>query len=352
MGEFDAPLDARIEQLLDIGTQGLNDLFGMCEGYPSAPVDRDQCRQYLRRQTVRNSAYYVNIVGVEAGQVQQESRLRDAIEKWLDEPGDLRSRPPEAVARELATRAASIPELAWALHPAPPPALGWRLGELAHAIGVALLGLILLPLIILALPFWLIALRIHENSDPETDVRPSPTHEQALANLEDHGPVNQFTAAGFIKPGWFRAITARIVLFLIDYGVRHIFNHANLAGVKTIHFARWVFIDGGRRVIFASNYDGSLESYMDDFIDKVAWGLNAVFSNGYGYPRTRWLLWGGARNEQAFKNYLRVHQVPTEVWFAPYGELTALNVANNVTIRTGLGENHSAVTAANWLQRL
>ena len=67
--------------------------------------------------------------------------------------------------------------------------------------------------------------------------------------------------------------------------------------MKTIHFARWVFIDGKRRMFFASNYDGSLESYMDDFIDKVAWGLNLVFSNGVGYPRTSWLVRGGARNE-------------------------------------------------------
>ena len=65
---------------------------------------------------------------------------------------------------------------------------------------------------------------------------------------------------------------------------RHVFNRGNLAGVKTIHFARWVFLDGKRRVFFASNYDGSLESYMDDFIDKIAWGLNIVFSNGFGYP--------------------------------------------------------------------
>ena len=81
--------------------------------------------------------------------------------------------------------------------------------------------------------------------------------------------------------------------------------------MKTIHFARWVFLDDGRRVFFASNYDGSLESYMDDFIDKIAWGLNIVFSNGVGYPRTRWLVLDGARDELAFKDYLRLHQVPT-----------------------------------------
>ena len=66
---------------------------------------------------------------------------------------------------------------------------------------------------------------------------------------------------------------------------------------------------------------------MDDFIDKVAWGLNLVFCNGVGYPKTRWLVFGGARDELAFKDFLRVHQVPTRVWYSAYGGLTALNIA-------------------------
>ena len=37
---------------------------------------------------------------------------------------------------------------------------------------------------------------------------------------------------------------------------------------------------------------------MDDFINKVGWGLNLMFSNGFGWPRTDWLIKGGARHEQ------------------------------------------------------
>ena len=127
-----------------------------------------------------------------------------------------------------------------------------------------------------------------------------------LAALEDHLVQNPFTAIGHVKPGRFRRWTLVVILFYLDYATRHFFNRGDLSGVKTIHFARWVFIDGKRRMFFASNYDGSLESYMDDFIDKVAWGLNLVFSNGVGYPRTSWLVRGGARDELAFKDYLRV----------------------------------------------
>ena len=118
--------------------------------------------------------------------------------------------------------------------------------------------------------------------------------------------------------------------------------------MKTIHFARWVFLDGKRRMFFASNYDGSLESYMDDFIDKVAWGLNLVFSNGVGYPRARWLVFGGARDELAFKDYLRVHQVPVRVWYSAYGDLTALNIAQNERLRAGLRDGD----ALEWVQAL
>ena len=51
-----------------------------------------------------------------------------------------------------------------------------------------------------------------------------------------------------------------------------------------------------------------MESYMDDFIDKVAFGLNAVFSNGVDYPQTNWLLLDGAKDELAFKDLLRANR--------------------------------------------
>ena len=105
----------------------------------------------------------------------------------------------------------------------------------------------------------------------------------------------------------------RVALPGLDFGCRHLFARDNLAGVRTIHFARWLPLDDGRRVIFASSYDGSQESYMDDFIDRLHWGVNLVFSNGVGYPRTRWLIFGGAKDEIAYKHYLRRHQVPTVV---------------------------------------
>ena len=128
------------------------------------------------------------------------------------------------------------------------------------------------------------------------------------------------------------------------------FRPLGLNGVDTIHFAQWIVIDGGRRVLFLSNYDGSLVSYMDDFVNKVAWGLNAVFSNGETYPATRWLFLGGAHDEQGFKAFLFRHQISTQAWYSAYPRHTAANLSNNAEIRRGLVVSLAGSEA--WLARL
>ena len=75
---------------------------------------------------------------------------------------------------------------------------------------------------------------------------------------------------------------------------------------------------------------------MDDFINKVGWGLNLVFSNGVSYPRTKWLIKEGADHEQKFKYTLRRHQLPSEVWYKAYPDITAYELSRNSRIRQGV----------------
>jgi hypothetical protein len=89
---------------------------------------------------------------------------------------------------------------------------------------------------------------------------------------------------------------------------------------------------------------------MDDFINKVAFGLNVVFSNGIGYPRTNWLVFKGAKNEQQFKYYIRRHQLPTEVWYNGHRGLTNFDLFRNSQIRSGLDQQSMTnAEAAQWL---
>jgi hypothetical protein len=347
MADLDAPLDARLGELVDAAGAGFDAVFGHCEGCAGVGT-RDARLAFLRGHVVRSDAHYTNTIGRTVTQIRQEAELRDAIEGFLDRRSDWSGKDPTHVRAEIQRFVRSEPRLAFASSPADERDLGWRLRELAWLALIPPAGIVALALLPLFL-IYLVALRIHELREPLTTEKPTPEHARELAAIEDHGPQNQYSLVGFVKPARFWHATIRAVLFLTDYGTHHVFNHANLAGVKTIHFARWVSIDGRRRVIFASSYDGSVEMYNDDFIDKLWWGLNVTSGSGQGYPRTRFLLWGGAQDELAFKNVIRAHQVLTQVWYSAYPCLTALNIEQNARIRAGLSGTMDAAAAARWL---
>jgi hypothetical protein len=346
LSDFDVDREQHLAELA--AADGLDDVFGLCDGYTA-----DDRIGFLRAHVVKEQARYVNRPGRGARQVRRESELREALESWLDERGAyLEGVDPVAVRAEIVRFVESETSLAWAREPEPGPSLGWRAKETAHLVAIPLGLLVVSPLLILVAPVYAFLLRRHERADQMERLKPDEETVQRLAALEDHVVQNPFTAIGFVKPGRFRRWTIMGVLNGVAFAARHVFNRGSLAGVKTIHFARWVFLDDGRRVFFASNYDGSLESYMDDFIDQISWGLNIVFSNGYGYPTTRWLVLDGSRDEQAFKDYLRRHQAPTHVWYSAYPRLTAANVDANARLRAGLHGELSGEEAARWLQLL
>jgi hypothetical protein len=141
---------------------------------------------------------------------------------------------------------------------------------------------------------------------------------------------------GSLKPGLVRLMTVIGVLGTVNYAARHFVRRGRLGRIRTIHFARWVFLDDKKRMVFFSNYDGTVESYMDDFINKTGFGLNAVFGNGIGYPRVDWLVTGGCGDEQKYKNFLRRHTLPSQVWYKAYPGLTAIDLERNTRIRDGL----------------
>ncbi len=354
LSDVDSPADGYLVSLVDALGGTLDEIFRHCVGYPTGDAPTREARlAFLRSRTIPVAAAYVNRVGRSARQIRQEAELRNAIEGYLDRSG------PEWAGRSAVEIRSSIRDLVfadeslqWARQPAPKPELGWRIKEGLHAVLVPLLLILLIPLVLIGLVVWLVMLRLHERSeDPNRDVA-DPASLEALEAMEDHAAMNPFTLMGFVKPSGFRRGTLRAVLALVSYGVRHVYNHGRLTGIGTIHFARWVFIDGRRRMFFASNYDGSRESYMDDFIDKLARGLNAVGSNGLGYPRTKWLIQEGAMNAEAFKAFLRSHQLPTPIWYSAYPGLTAANIQNNARIRAGLYGDMTSEQAQEWLGRL
>jgi hypothetical protein len=357
----DGSADAHLRNLIGHSAVGIDRIFAHCEGYPPNPDDRSRL-SFLQDKRIDTQAFYVNTVGRSAQQVRAEARLRDTLESELDRMSDsARSEAPTKVRHRLQTFVRGQSELAFANGPPPKFPLSWRIRERAAFFGTLLLLLLLSPLFLLALPFYLIALRMHETRDAQNrkPLRISAEEQVALRFNEDHVVQNQISAVGHVKPGKFRYFTMRALLWALDFAAKHHFNSGDLGtiplvklyGVNTIHFAQWIVIDEGRRVLFFSNYDGSLVSYMDDFVNKVAWGLNAVFSNGNHYPNTRWLVLAGAHDEQQFKAFLHKHQILTQAWYSAHSRYTAVNLTNNGEIRRGLFAPAGSDAGA-WLQRL
>ncbi|WP_394789365.1 hypothetical protein [Rhodoferax sp.] len=350
MGDCDGPARVLLNELAQRAADGLRRIFQHCQGFAAS----DDLLAWMLAHDRPLAARYVCWVGRSVQQIRQESALQRALAAQVP-----RGLPPSGVEAQHIRQDlrdfvdAEIHAGALELTPPEPTPLGWQLAQWAHLLGVPLLGLLLLPLLILLSPWLLYQLRTLERSDPEICPRPDPAALQELQDLEDFDVSNQYTALGPVKPGRFRRRLVTLLLVLIDYACRHIFTRGHLARVQTIHFARWAFLDGKTRVVFTSSYDGSHQGYMDDFINKVAWGLNLVFSNGIGWPRTDWLIFGGARHEQSFKYYQRRHQIPTQVWYKAYPGLTLADLRRNQRIREGLEQpGMTDAKALAWLRLL
>jgi hypothetical protein len=337
LGDVDGDADAFLEDLARRAPEGLRTIFSHCYGFTS----QTGLVEWMKTHSVAAAASYVNWRGRTVLRVREEAAVRDALEQHVqNNAAALKGLPPGQIHARLKQLAqADIASGRITLSRERSTPLGWRLRNLLHLIGVPLVLLLASPLLLVIAAIGLIRIRGLEKADPELCPRPDPPDAAALAIQEDHDVSNQFSAMGSLKPGMVRLWTTRFVLLVIDYAARHLYTRGGLARVRTIHFARWVFLDDRQRIIFLSNYDGSLESYMDDFINKVGFGLNVVFGNGIGYPRTKWLILNGCADERNFKKYLRRHQLPTQVWYKAYPGLTAIDLERNGRIRQGLEQS-------------
>lgn len=156
---------------------------------------------------------------------------------------------------------------------------------------------------------------------PGDEVPSGPDHQLPPAFREDVIAQNQLTLVTVVMPGQVDRV--RAVMAAIDSYSKRLSPPGSLMGISTIHFVKWLVIDNGRRLMMVSDYDGSWESYIDEFAEMILSGLDAIWETSYGYPPD------GARDLPAFKRFLRSHQVPAEIFFSAYPEQTVLNIAND-----------------------
>lgn len=267
--------------------------------------------------------------------------------------------PTKGVARILRLSAAAFRDYLWVLVPLP---LLWLLSEplLFHgdplgAFGRAatVLGAELLMLGA-ATAYTYRKLREEEDADDPLDDECTPEAMEQLMALENFRDVaqNHLSAQSRLKPGWVRYWTLCLALWVVAEVTRLQSAPGFLNKIGTIHFARWYLVPGTNRLVFLSNYDGSWQSYLEDFIARLRQGLSSLWSNTCDFPRTNNLVNGGAGDGARFKRWARCQQLPTPVWHTAYPDLTAAAIRTNAAIRLGLASANSEAIAAQWLSRI
>ncbi|MGH7785872.1 MAG: hypothetical protein ACRERC_03340 [Candidatus Binatia bacterium] len=337
--DFDGSPEDLTAALVAKAAGGLDGLFAHCVDYPDGATPAARVATFLTRRQVPENIHFTGAPGRTVEQIRAEAQLRDAIQGFVG-----RQRQALAGCTSAAVRIAiqqfvrsqrgttGEPLYAWA-EPQHPPAKGIsRLrfcGKLAGVAGAAAAAAVR------EAPQWAAERLRALVSDPPRNP-PLTCAEQDLVQCDnlsgDPGDQNKMTTVNVARPGYRWLVGAGIGF--IGAAAQHTYFRGELAGIVTIHFARWVMID--RCVLFCSIYDGSWEAYLGEFIDRAFEGLNLLWGSTVGYPTTRWIAQAGARDEQRFKAWVVRHQVPTQVLYSAYPELSISAIRQNTRLRDGL----------------
>lgn len=191
-------------------------------------------------------------------------------------------------------------------------------------------------------------LRRKEETDLEHQEVPSLDLMTQIMQRENKCEQNHLAIASTLKPGVLRKLTLRLAFWIIAQIAARSFRPGFLGDIGTIHFARWILLPGTNKLLFFSNYGGSWESYLEDFITRAHAGLTVIWSNTVGFPLTKNLIENGASNGDRFKRWARFQQHPTRFWYSAYPYLSTQRIRINAAIRHGLAVAKTEDQATEW----
>jgi hypothetical protein len=341
---FDGSIQQHLYDLCEKTGGLIDDVYKHCIGYPTTST-ADKVA-YLTSLSMNCQAFYPGAPGRTLQDINQENELRNTIHQFLSSRS-WTGKSAQEVHRAVKEHILQNNEYTWAKEKTKLPSMNWP--------GLFLFGIILIPLVPLLL-LWIIILQLlHERKDLPLGLTPSQIdekHQKKMESYEDFTLQNQFSQILEVKLGKMRLFTLKGVLFITKILVKIAFVKGKLMGIPTIHYARWVLIDNNQRLLFCSNYDGSWQQYLGDFIDKSGWGLTGIFSNSVGFPRSKFLFFKGAYDEEHFLAWSRYYQIETQVWYSAYPKLSIKNINNNSQIRSELFKKLNEKRSQRFLARI
>jgi hypothetical protein len=301
---FDGDFDLYAKELIDNNVApALDTIFSRCDSYePGTLLTNTKAAAFLNSRNINSQAFYVALPGATQAIINDSADLRVKMDQSLN-AGTVSEDDKAAVAllhNEYEKLRSTHPSTA-------------RPKPVKTTFGSFILG------IIANLLEWIAGIRYGENN-PQIRVETS----NHLYDMEDLVTQNQMTVIVPVKKSILHRLFLRAILWGISIQVKSA--KGSLSDLATIHFARWVIIDNGNNILFESNFDGSWENYIDDFIDHASVGMNVIWGNCIGYPK------GGCKDIESFKNYIRQNQIPAQVFYSAYKDSTVRNILTDLSL--------------------
>lgn len=340
--EYDGGLAEYLDHLVAI-TPRLDAIWGNCEDY----TESGSFPSFVKAHSLRIQDPYIGLPGLTAVKIKNQIALRKQLEALLDltEVAEYMDHPGIGALLGLLDGAAGKK----ALHPLrlAKTALRDFLATLQARLHKAVLGITLNVARAygqsgLSSTFPLVSSTCGDPAERARYLK----HLQEITAAENRFAQNQMTLVADLKPGIFIGLRLNLAMTLAAYVITYGWPEGNFSDVYTLHSFHWAVFDNGKRLLFISNFDGSPQNYLGDFLDKLSWGLNTFYCNCVGYPI------GGMVEVEPFYEWIRDHQAAPQVYYSAYPEDTVLNILANQQISRGLAEIINGDDAKEWLRLL
>lgn len=346
----------------------------------------DSVARWLEEHRAHTQTLHLGSPGWTVARIRMEARLRERAEAVLDElrrDPDARRLSPEAVrleVRERLTTSGVQPRLDDSHFDDRVPPLRERIAR-ALDIGLALLspvsgllyrdilawirrmppvrravysvGLALHALytVIPSALFLVWVRRLEEREGGDEPIEPTSAHLARVRETEDHFEVNPLSLCARVRPSAARRFILGSLLWGAERGCRHLWTEGELAGIPTIHFARLLQVERGRRFLFLSDYSGSWESYLGDFLGPGNRAVVPLWTHLDGCPPTRWLFLPTPGFGARFLPFTRARQLAASLWYCAYPDVGPREIrANAAFCRDLRAEQLSDAEAQRWLR--
>ena len=97
------------------------------------------------------------------------------------------------------------------------------------------------------------------------------------------------------------------------------------AQLKTVHFARVVFLDDNTKVAVITEFDGDFDKYVQDFAQALGPVFDTLFSHTVESPP---LPVEDPQNTPAFVEFSKKYNITPSYFYSSYPDLTVINILN------------------------